>query len=64
VRASSPDGLPLAGASAERGLFLATGARRNGWLLAPLVAETVVAAVAGTAVPAAGLLNPARFSNR
>ncbi|MEO6340841.1 MAG: FAD-dependent oxidoreductase [Caulobacteraceae bacterium] len=42
VRAATPDGLPLAGASVKQGVFLAVGARRNGWLLAPLVAEVLV----------------------
>jgi glycine oxidase len=62
VRASTPDGLPLAGASTRAGLFLATGARRNGWLLAPLAAEAVLAAVAGARHPAAALVDPQRFS--
>jgi glycine oxidase len=47
VRAASLDGLPLAGAGSRPGVFLAVGARRNGWLLAPLVAKIVTAAVTG-----------------
>lgn len=47
IRAASPDGLPLAGRSVRPGVFLAVGARRNGWLLAPLVAKIVTAAVTG-----------------
>lgn len=43
VRASTPDGLPLVGWSASPGVMLAVGARRNGWLLAPLVAGLVAA---------------------
>lgn len=43
VRASTPDGLPLVGWSARPGVMLAVGARRNGWLLAPLVAGLVTA---------------------
>lgn len=43
VRASTPDGLPLVGWSAKPGMLLAVGARRNGWLLAPLVAGLVAA---------------------
>lgn len=43
VRASTPDGLPLVGWSAKPGMMLAVGARRNGWLLAPLVAGLVAA---------------------
>jgi glycine oxidase len=63
VRAASPDGLPLAGASVRPGVFLAVGARRNGWLLAPLVAEIVTAAVTredgGRWAPR---LDPSRFA--
>ncbi|MGC1303363.1 MAG: FAD-dependent oxidoreductase [Caulobacteraceae bacterium] len=60
VRAATADGLPLAGALGG-GLFAATGARRNGWLLAPLVAETVAAAIAGEAAPYASAFDPFRF---
>ena len=41
VRAATPDGLPLVGLSRSPGVMLAAGARRNGWLLAPLVARIV-----------------------
>ena len=62
VRAATPDGLPLAGAAARSGVFLAAGARRNGWLLAPLVARIVTAALCGDdAGPWAARLDPARF---
>ena len=62
IRAATPDGLPLVGASARPGVFLATGMRRNGWLLAPLVAEMTAAAVFGDTVPPdAGLFDPRRF---
>jgi glycine oxidase len=47
VRASTPDGLPLVGWSATPGVMLAVGARRNGWLLAPLVADLVAAYLKG-----------------
>ncbi len=47
VRAATPDGLPLAGPSSRAGLFLATGARRNGWLLAPLVSQIIVSYLGG-----------------
>ncbi len=60
VRAATADGLPLAG-RLENGLFAATGARRNGWLLAPLVGETVAAALAGEAAPHAAAFDPLRF---
>ena len=62
VRAATPDGLPLAGPSTAQKVILATGARRNGWLLAPLVAQTVAACVAGRdAGPWAARLDPRRF---
>ena len=47
VRASTPDALPMAGPSSRPGVTLALGARRNGWLLAPLIAEIVCAQLAG-----------------
>jgi glycine oxidase len=63
VRAATPDGLPLAGPSNRPGVFLAAGARRNGWLLAPLVAEVVAAAIFGEAGPAeANLFDPRRYA--
>ena len=62
VRAATPDGLPMAGWSANPGVVLAVGARRNGWLLAPLVAEIVVACVTGRDPgPYGARLDPARF---
>lgn len=47
VRAATPDGLPLVGWSAREEVFVAAGARRNGWLLAPLVASMTAAYLAG-----------------
>jgi len=47
VRATAPDEWPLVGPSAAPGVWLATGARRNGWLLAPLVAQMTAAYLAG-----------------
>lgn len=47
VRAATPDGLPMVGASSESGVWIAAGARRNGWLLAPLIARLIVEGVAG-----------------
>ena len=41
VRAATPDGLPLVGRGATDGVWLAVGARRNGWLLAPIVARVL-----------------------
>ena len=63
VRASTPDGLPLVGAGGPPGLWLALGARRNGWLLAPLVACILADRIAGDAAGDwAGLFDPARFA--
>ncbi|HEX8571027.1 MAG TPA: FAD-dependent oxidoreductase [Caulobacteraceae bacterium] len=62
VRAATPDGLPLAGRSAT-GVWLAAGARRNGWLLAPLVGSIVADGLAGASPPPwAEALRPARFA--
>lgn len=63
VRAATPDGLPMAGWSSRAGVLLAVGARRNGWLLAPLVAEVIVGCVTGRAPGRhAQRLDPARFA--
>ena len=63
VRAGTPDGLPLVGWSTEPGVFLTVGARRNGWLLAPLVAQITAAYLAGEDPgPLAGQLNARRFA--
>ncbi len=62
VRAATPDGLPMVGWSAAPNRLLAVGARRNGWLLAPLVARTVAAYLAGDDPgPHAARLDPRRF---
>jgi glycine oxidase len=62
VRAATPDGLPLVGFSRTPKVMLATGARRNGWLIAPLVGQ-VIAALATGRDPGrhAARLDPARF---
>ncbi len=63
VRAATPDGLPLVGASSNPGVILACGARRNGWLLAPLVGAMVAALALGEAPgPWAARLDPRRFT--
>jgi glycine oxidase len=42
VRAATPDGLPMVGfAAGVPGVMMAVGARRNGWLLAPVMADVV-----------------------
>lgn len=62
VRGATPDGLPMAGATSLPGVFAALAPRRNGWLLAPLVAETVAAAVAQEPPPPyAEAFRPDRF---
>lgn len=63
VRAATPDGLPMVGRGRHHGVLLATGARRNGWLLAPLAARIIVACVTdGEAGPYAARLDPGRFT--
>jgi glycine oxidase len=47
VRAATPDRLPLVGPSSRPDVFLAVGVRRNGWLLAPLIADMIAAHLAG-----------------
>lgn len=65
VRAATPDGLPLVGWSAREGVFVAAGARRNGWLLAPLVAEMTAAYLAGEDPgPWASAMNARRFEEK
>lgn len=62
IRAATPDGLPMVGWSEAPGVLLAVGARRNGWLLAPLVAQVVAACVTGRDPGAYGpRFDPARF---
>ena len=62
VRAATPDGLPMVGPSRTPGVILAVGARRNGWLLAPLVAQVVTACMMGReSGPYGARLDPARF---
>lgn len=63
VRAASPDGRPMIGPSSAPGVMLAVGARRNGWLLAPLVAQIMAAYLAGgDPGPYARLLAADRFA--
>jgi len=63
VRAATADGLPLVGPSSTPRVILATGARRNGWLLAPLVAQIVTACVTGrNPGPYAARFDPGRFA--
>lgn len=62
IRGAVADGLPLAGASGQPGLFLALAPRRNGWLLGPMVARIVADGIEGGAPMAdAVALDPLRF---
>jgi len=61
VRAETADGLPLVGASSLAGVYLAVGARRNGWLLAPLLARILLDEIAGRTSAFAGPLKASRF---
>jgi glycine oxidase len=63
LRPGSPDNLPLVGALGPDGLLVATGHHRNGMLLAPVTADTVLALLRGEPVPAvAAAADPARFA--
>jgi glycine oxidase len=62
VRAATVDGLPLVGASTRAGVHLAVGARRNGWLLAPLIADVILEEVRGRVSPHASLMRASRYA--
>jgi glycine oxidase len=66
IRAATPDGLPLAGPSGgDARIFLAAGARRNGWLLAPAIADVIAARLRGLESGAFGAaFDPGRFAIR
>ncbi|MDO8901098.1 MAG: FAD-dependent oxidoreductase, partial [Phenylobacterium sp.] len=65
VRAATPDGLPLVGPVTAPGVILACGARRNGWLLAPLVGQMAAAyALGGDPGPWARRLDARRFNSQ
>ncbi len=55
LRPVTPDGLPIVGRLDDRTL-VAAGHGRNGFLLAPWTAEAVVAELAGSPLPEAGLV--------
>jgi len=61
LRPGSPDGLPLLGPSAVRGLFIASGQYRNGILFAPAVAEILSGLVLERPADFAAF-DPRRFS--
>ena len=58
VRPATSDGLPMIGQS-QSGVWLATGARRNGWLLAPMAARLIAGGLTGQAGD--GRFAPSRF---
>ena len=63
LRAGSRDNLPLIG-WLEPGVLVATGHHRNGFLLAPITATTVLALTSGKPLPkAARPADPARFTS-
>jgi glycine oxidase len=63
LRPGSPDNAPLIGTTSMDGLIIATGHYRNGILLAPVTADTVVALLAGRPVPECMLpFGPDRFA--
>jgi glycine oxidase len=62
LRPATPDGLPVIGAGAVPGLHWAVGHFRNGILLAPVTAQSVVAGLVGEAPPeVAAAMTPARW---
>ncbi len=61
LRPVSPDNVPLIGRLSER-VLVATGHGRNGFLLAPLTADAIVAELAGNPLPEAKHADPQRFT--
>jgi glycine oxidase len=64
LRPGTPDDLPILGATATRGYYVATGHFRDGILLAPITAQVMAEVITGTEcnydlTP----FSPARFSN-
>jgi glycine oxidase len=64
LRPKTPDGLPLLGFSQNQGVIIATGAYRNGWLLAAGIANSVLELVRDGPAAAENLqpFTPNRFS--
>ena len=63
IRGATADGLPFAGPSGEPGLHLALAPRRNGWLMGPLVGQTVADGIEGrTPMADAAALDPLRLA--
>ena len=51
VRAATADGEPLSGPSSRPGVWIAAGARRNGWLLAPRIGESLARSILADSGP-------------
>jgi glycine/D-amino acid oxidase-like deaminating enzyme len=64
LRPGSPDGLPILGASAVSGLWLATGHFKNGILLAPETARRLADAILEDSAEPLRPFSPARFPPR
>jgi glycine oxidase len=62
LRPGTPDGLPIIGESALRGLYLACGHFRNGILLAPITALRLADLLTGVDVRDLAPFAPERFS--
>ena len=54
VRAATVDGLPIVGSYGTEGIMVARGARRNGWLFAPLIAQMIADQLVGAPLSAEG----------
>jgi len=64
LRPGTPDALPILGATATPGYYVATGHFRDGILLAPITAEIMADVITGTGCPYdLTPFSPARFSN-
>ena len=68
IRAVTPDGSPLVGATGQPGVFVLSGLGSRGFSLAPLLAEHVAALALGAPSPlsrdSASVVDPARFAQR
>ena len=63
LRPMTPDGLPMVGHSSVKGVLLACGTYRNGWLLAPSIAQSIVSLIKGEGGSVSKLqpFSPTRF---
>ncbi len=64
LRPGTPDGLPILGATATPGYYVATGHFRDGILLAPITAEVMADVIAGNPCPQdLSPFSPGRFAD-